>query len=725
VAAINLLRVVPNRQLMQREQARAAVDLPVEGVAMTGLAGHIERAWQAAQTAKRPIEDQMFRALRQRTGVYDPDELALIRQQGGSEIFMMLTSAKCRGAEAWLREVLLPETDRPWGLEPTPMPDVPPTVRASIIQSVAEMAMAAGWELDDARIDERLLKVKAIALRRMRELAERVAHRHELKIADQFAQGGWDDAVSSMIYDLVTFPATFIKGPLVRKAKLLRWQAGPGGQWFPVATEGLQLQWQRRSPLDIFPAPAMRNLRYGNLIDRYRFTREEVNELIGVPGYSDKQLKEIIERYGEHGFRSTQVNDMERARLEKRENEEYDPEGTIEALNFWGSVSGHMLMEWGFNNKVELGRIEPTKEYQVEAWKTGGYVFKARVNPDPLGERPYTKACFEDIPDAIWGVSLVDTMRDSQRMCNAAARAISNNAAIASGPQVELYVDRLAEGENPSKPYPWKIWQMTSDMTGQNQRAITFTQPQSVVQELLLIYTHFDRVSDNVTGFPNYTYGDSRVGGAGRTSSGLAQLMGNVGKGVRRVVSAVDRGHIRPHVTRVYNYNMQYDPDASIKMDLVAVAKGTSALLTKDITRMRQQEILQATLNPLDAQIIGVDGRAEMLRSALKSADFDAEKIVPDGLDLQLAKAMMPPPHVMLGRTGPNAPGAPAGTAPGGGGTPEAPETTDVAGQPAQGTEVRSAMVPGYREGGAIPRMRMRRSVDADGNAMIDLEPLE
>jgi hypothetical protein len=215
------------------------------------------------------------------------------------------------------------------------------------------------------------------------------------------------------------------------------------------------------------------------------------------------------------------------------------------------------------------------------------------------------------------------------------------------------------------------------------------------------------------------------VGGAGRTSSGLAQLMGNVGKGVRRVVSAVDRGHIRPHITRVYNYNMQYDPDPSIKMDLVAVAKGTAALLSKDMARMRQTEMLQSTLNPLDAQIIGIEGRTEMLRTALKTADFDAEKIVPDGLDLQLAKAMMPQPHELLGKTGPNASGPPAGMGPGGG-TPEAPATTDVAGQPAQGTEARSAMVPGYADGGAVrqvqQRMRMRRGVDDNGNAMIDVD---
>lgn len=730
------MRVVSNSQLNAAAERMSAQTEQLQPQ-LTGLAGHIERFWQAAQTAKRPIEQQMFRALRQRTGIYEPDELALIRQTGGSEIYMMLTSAKCRGAESWLREILLPETERPWGLEPTPMPDLPPPVMAAIVQSVAQLAMAARWEIDDARIDEKLLKIKQLAFKRMKDVAGKIAERHELKIADQFAQGGMEKAISSMIYDLVTFPASFIKGPIRRRRKVRRWMRGPNGQWIPQITDAVVKEWERRSPFDLYPAPGMRDMRYGNIIDRYRFTREELQSLIGVPGYSTTALEEIIKVHGDRGYRSARVNDAERARLERRLTEEYDPEGNIEALNFWGTCSGHMLMEWGWKNDVKLGPIEPTKEYQVEAWKTAGYVFKAVLNPDPLGLKPYTKCSLEEIPDAFWGLGMPDLIADSAQMCNASARAIANNAAIASGPQVEIYVDRLAEGEKVTQPYPWKLYQMASDSTGGNQRAVQFWQPNMNVQELLMIYTHFERVSDNVSGFPNFTYGDSRVGGAGRTSSGLAQLMGNVGKGVRRVIAAVDREHIRPQVQRAYDDNMEFDPDPTIKFDLTAVARGTASLLIKDSVQQRRLEMLQATANPLDAGIIGVPGRAEMLRETLRAAEFDTTKIIPDALELELLKAALPPPHELLGNTGPNAPNRPGMTP--GGGTPEGVETTDLAGNPPQGVEQRQQQL-GYAGGGVVRErdrhgdagsgslvrrpFRLRRAVDEDGIAVIDVEPL-
>lgn len=725
MAAISLVRVIPNSQLQAREAALRAADKQLNEPGYIGLAAKIERFWQSAQMAKLPIERKMLQALRQRNGIYEPDELALIREQGGSEIFIMLTSAKCRAAESWLREILLPDTGRPWGLKPSPMPDLPPGVAQAIVGAVAEQAIAAGWEIDDARIDELLLKLKFLATQKLKHLAEQVAFRHELRIEDQFNDGGFEVAMSGFIYDLVTFPAAFIKGPVLRRRRQLKWVPMANGTWYPSVTEGLQLEYNRRSPFDIFPAPAMRDMRYGNMIDRYRYTREELQGLIGVPGYSKDALFAVLERYGDKGYNSRAINDTERATLEFRQHDAQDPEGNIECLNFWGSCSGKMLLEWSWNNSMELrSDIQPFKEYQIEAWKVGPYILKAALNEDPLQEKPYSKACFEEIPDSIWGQGLPEVGRDCQGMCNGAARAIANNSAIASGPMVEVHVDRLADGERVTKLYPWKIHQTVSDPRGGSHNpAVQFFQPNMNVQELLGIYQHFSAQFDNVSGFPNYTYGDAKVGGAGRTSSGLAQLMGNVGKGVRRVVSAVDRGATSPIVLRTYNYNMLNDPDPTIKGDLRPVAKGAAAQLIKEQAALRRRELLQATLNPLDSQIMGVKGRSKLLRASMEADDLPVDEILPDDLELQLITAGMPQPHELLGKTGPNAPGGgqgePAGMSPGGG-TPAGGQSMDNAGNPPNGVEQRQ-QTQGYRDGGAI-RYRMRRSVGENGEAEIDVE---
>ena len=701
------VRFVTNSQLdAERGRARQSAEVIQLQPQMIGLAGHIERFWQSAYTAKQTIHQTMLRNLRQRMGIYEPSELGLIRSQGGSEIYMMLTQGKCRGAESWLREILCNEIDPPWGLSPTPMPDLPPGVSQAIIDSVAQRAIAAGWEIDDTRIDDALLVVKEAARKKIKEVATRVAERHETVIADQFVEGGWDLALSDFIYDLVTMPAAFIKGPTRRKAKQLEWvQHGPG-DWAAVVSDLIRPEWNRRSGFDIFPAPAMTNIQKGNLIDRYRFMREDLQQLKGVEGYSETAINAVLEQYGDRGYRSQQIGDFERAVLELRPNEQYDREGTLEALNFWGTCSGSMLLEWGYTHDVDTGdTIAPFKEYQIEGWKIAQHVIKAHINPNPLGLKPYSKCSFEDIPGAFWGQGLPEIIRDCQGMCNGAARALANNAGIASGPQVEINVDRLADGEQVTKPYPWKVYQTTTDMTGNNQPAVRFWQASMNVQELLGIYGHFERVADNVSGFPAYSYGDGKVGGAGRTSSGLAQMLGNVGRGVKRVVGAVDRTTIKPHVTGAFNYNMQYSKDPTIKGDLRCVARGAAAVLIKEQVAIRQKEMLQATLNPIDAQIIGTEGRAAMLRPALKNADFDVEEILPTAAELALRTAGMPQPHELLGnqsQQGPNSPATPGG-APGGGGTPQAPPTLDAAGNPAQGMQQRQ-INQGYADGGMVRR---------------------
>jgi hypothetical protein len=700
MGAIALLRTRSNAQLKVEEELRSQVTTDQEQPPVPGIANHIDRFWQSAQTAKLPIERQMLKALRQRMGIYDPAVLGEIRRSGGSEIFMMLTSAKCRAAEAWLRDILTPADDKCWGLTAPKIPEIPPPIRDEIINAVSQEAIAAGWHPEDSRIDERLLVVKGEVLKRIRDLADRVAERHEAYIEDQFAIGGFNQAIADFVYDLVTFPAAIVKGPVLRRRKDLQFVPMRTGQWHPVVRDVIRPEYERRSPFDIFPAPAMRSFRYGNFIDRHQFSRAELQTMIGVPGFAGDAIKAALEAYGERGFNSRRMNDYQRAVLELRPLEYNDPEQTIEGLDFWGSISGRHLIDWGMKYGKDVGRFDPNLDYEIEAWKVGRFVIKAALNPDPLGDRPYAKTSFEEIPGAFWGLALTDQMADTQGMCNGCARAIANNMSIASGPMVDVNVQRLADGEKVTTPYPWMVLQTVSEMSGQNVPAVRFEQPQSIAQELIIVYNHFDRQADNVSGFPNYSYGNSQVGGAGRTSSGLAQLMGNLGKGVKRIIMAVDRNVIAPIVTRTYNWNMINSPDPTIKAELHVVARGAAAILIKDQTAMRARELLQATANPLDSQIIGFEGRRELLSEVIKAQDMPANKILPDKMQLELRTAGMQPSD-LTGGQGPNAPqGGTPGMTPGGG-TPQAPGVQDVAGQQPNGVGMRQA-TQGYADGGEI-----------------------
>jgi hypothetical protein len=227
-------------------------------------------------------------------------------------------------------------------------------------------------------------------------------------------------------------------------------------------------------------------------------------------------------------------------------------------------------------------------------------------------------------------MGLPENMRDVQIMCNASARALANNMGIGSGPQVEVAVDRLADGEDVTQMYPWKIWQTTSDKTGGGQPGVRFFMPEMKAAELMGIYNQFAKQADEVTGIPNYIYGSgSGASGAGRTASGLSMLMDNAAKGIKSAVSTIDDVVVMV-VSRFYTHNMIYNPDPYIKGDFKVVAKGAMGLVAKEQIQVRRNEFLNLVLsNQVALQIVGPEGAAYLMRETAMGLQMDVDKLVP------------------------------------------------------------------------------------------------
>ena len=126
-----IVNIKSNRQM--NEDAKRAATEANNAPVVQGLAAYIRTKWTLARTAKQmTVETRMLRSVRARRGEYDPDMLAQIAEQGGTQIYMYLTSNKCRAASSWLRDVLLSGSDdKPWTLNPNPVPDMPPDVLAN------------------------------------------------------------------------------------------------------------------------------------------------------------------------------------------------------------------------------------------------------------------------------------------------------------------------------------------------------------------------------------------------------------------------------------------------------------------------------------------------------------------------------------------------------------------------------------------------------------------
>lgn len=653
-----LVRAAPLATVLEEERA-AAMKVQAQPL-VTGISAHIRKCWTDARYAKQmTVEPRMLRNMRARRGEYDPDKLAAIQEMGGSDVYAGLTSVKCRAAGSWLRDVLMATgSERPWTIRPTPVASLPPDVNDKIVASVAQplaQSMMAGEQVGDDQVLELMEAVRDQALTAIQEEARTRADRMADKMEDQMVEGGFIEALDAFIDDITTFPCAVLKGPIVRKRMALSWvQDGKGG-FTAQPQETLKLEWERVSPFDIYPSPASTSVDNGYLIEKHRMSREDLNALIGVDGYDDSSIRMVLDDYGRGGLREWLTNDVAIASSEGKATTQIaqNVDGLIDALQFWGSVQGKMLLDWGMD---ESEIDDPTKEYHVEAWLIGHYVIKAVLNYDPLCRKPYYKASYEDVPGNWWGNSVCDLIRDSQVVVNAAARAIVNNMGIASGPQVTIDVGRLAPGEDITTLSPWRIWQVTADPTGSNGAPVGFYQPDSRIQELMAVFERFSELADEYSGLPKYLAGDN-AGGAGRTASGLSMLMGNAGKSIKQVVANIDIGVLDPLVERLYNHNMMYSDDPELKGDIQIVARGAASLINKDTAQLRRNEFLQATSNPIDMQIVGVQGRAAILREQAKALDMDVDKIVPPPNVLQQKLAAA---QAMQGAAAPAGPGGQA-----------------------------------------------------------------
>lgn len=634
----SMLRVVSNQEMMQQEQvaaqqAQGSTDDPV----MDSLAGHIHMRMTEMRNFRNTegIAQRLIDALRTYKGMYDPTKLAEIKKFGGSEVYARITSTKCRGATALLRDVYL-GAERPWDIDPTPVPTVPDNIYQAIDELVnveVSSLQAAGQPVDQQMIADRVKMLRKAAEKAAKQQAEEETNRAAEQVDDMLVEGGFYDAFAEFLIDLPIFPFACIKGPAVRREPQLKWVNGQA-QMEQVP----KMFWYRVSPFDLYWSPGAANVHQAEFIERIRLTRADLLAVRGLPGYNDAAIDEVLARYHSQGFRDWwDVTDAERARLENREEWARTNVGLIDTAEYHGSVSGQTLREWGM---PEEEVPDPLQEYRVQAWMIDRFVIKVQMNPSPRQRAPYYISNFEKIPGTMAGYGLADLLDDIQAVGNASIRSLVNNLSIASGPQVVINDQVLQPGETDDM-YPWKRWHVNFDpmITG-TSKPIDFFQPNSNTQELMAVYEKFSLMADEVSAIPRYMTGNERVGGAGRTASGLAMLMGNAAKTLQNVAASIDRDIMRPLLEALYDMIMLTMP-GMFRGDESVVVKGVNYAVKREQDRMRQLEFLQLTGNPIDMQIVGMEGRANVIRSVASNLGLDHEKVVPDDEELRAQQQAM------------------------------------------------------------------------------------
>jgi hypothetical protein len=633
--------------------------------------------------------DRLVSAMRVFAGQYDTTKLAEIRRFGGSDIYARLIASKCRGATSLLRDVYL-NTDKPWGLKPTPSPTLPDDIMSSVQQLVqveVSTMQQLGQPIPPEQIKDRVNSLMEAAQRAAIKKAREEAEIAFEKVDDLLVEGNFYEAMGACLIDIPLFPFACLKGPVVRIVPEVTWV--PGNP-VPQLVDKPKMFWNRVSPFDVWWTPGASVMADAAVIERSRLARQDLNQLLGLPGYNDAAILEVLHWYGQSGYVEAGATwtDTSRAVMEHRESPQMNQSGMIDMLEYHGYVQGTILIDQGMTPEQVP---DPDRDYFVDAFKIGRYLIKVQLSPSLRKRPPYYVTSFEKVPGTVVGNALPDILNDVQDATNAALRSLINNMSISSGPQVTVNDDRLAANENGDDLYPWKRWHVENDPLGNNALPpISFFQPNSNAQELLTVYEKFTQIADELSAIPRYITGSDRMGGAGRTASGLAMLMGNAAKILQTVAANIDNDMVEPAIRELYDLIMLTDQSGMLRGDESIQVLGVNVAMQRETQRQRQLEFLQITANPIDAQITGVKGRAAVLRAVADGIGLDGEDIVPpeDVIEQQQKAAQQGAPPGGGTPGGPSAPGAPPGGPQGPGappGAPQGPQTNVVGPTPGAG----------------------------------------
>lgn len=626
-------------------QAQRASDEKQNTPMIQGLASHVHKRWEVMRDHHQDnLEERLAKCVRARNMEYEPAKLAEIQEQGGSEIFMGIVSAKCRTATAWLRDTLLGVgTDKPWSLTATPIPEVPPDITQAMQNIMQQNLMqyydAGGEPPDEAELKQLASGMKDTAMRSMKFEAEKRVERMETKMEDQMLEGGFTKALFEFTNDIATFPYAVLKGPIPRKRKAMKYVEGGLG-----VVEVLRDEWERVDPFKFYWMPWGDDIHSMPVAELHHLTRDDVENMLGVEGYDEDAVRSVLTDFGTGGFSWLDHNDD---LMEDATGQDFDEANTdlVAALQLWDTIPGDVLLEWGLDeSEVE----DPQKSYPCEVWMIDNIVVRAVLNYDPLGRKPYYMTSFEKVPGRIDGNGVADLCMDAQNMCNAAARALANNMGISSGPQVGVNISRLPTGEDITQMYPWKIWQFKQSDYADSTPPMSFFQPNSNAAELMGVFDRFMAISDEVSGIPRYMTGQ-HVPGAGRTSSGLSMLMSNAGKSIKQVISNIDHDVMRPMLERQYQRNLRYSDDPDLIGDVQIVATGAMSLVVKEAEAVRKTDFLRLILeSPVAQQIVGLPGTAELLRDLAGNLNTNVDRLVPSREDVQKQQELAQQQQMMM-----------------------------------------------------------------------------
>lgn len=557
----------------------------------------------------RDIHNRALEDLRQYHGYYDHTTAGNLTKRGKSKLFINMTRPKTDAMSAKLQSTLFPTDDANWSIAPTPVPELTDEAEAAqdALRKLEEKAEAKKKEVELQRAEqeggvdpeliaeierlENAAEVVDAELTRMTKITDEARKRAELmakEIEDQLVECQYQAVCRDQIEDACKIGTGVIKGPVTGDTVRKGWKPQTDEEGNPTNVYALETS-SGDTPAfryvdfwSFFPDPDARTIQESEgVYERHLYNTKKLRNLAKMKGFDKNAIRRLLKNKPTMSAPSYLADLRSISSSGTQQSGElyhvWEYSGCLDAEDMQALALGMGDDELA----NEYAEIDPLTEINAVIWFCQGEVLKFSVYPYDSGECMYSVFNLFKDEASIFGYGIPWVMRDPQRSLNAAWRAMMDNAAATSGPQI-IVAKGIVSPVNGSWNFEGnKFWEYNEGVP-QNHKAFDAFNVPSIQAEMGGIIRISMEFIDLMTSMPAIAQGEQGTG-VTKTAQGMALLMNSANVVYGRFIKSYDDDVTTPNIRRAYDWNMQFNSKEEIKGDYNVDARGSSTLLVREM----------------------------------------------------------------------------------------------------------------------------------------------
>lgn len=551
-----------------------ATPLAIEGplvpeiYATAALGAEVEREFLDWKNKRADYKEKVWtRCMNNYNGSYDRITQANLTANNQSDVYVKVTRMMVGMAMSRLVSIMLPSVGRPWTMDPTPLPELP-------------IDLPPDQSLQDHIVD-------------IMVMAKEAAYRMSRQIDDRLVEMRYGAKLMDALLDLTLYGTMVWRGPLKTDRPTTQWgiqeETDPNtGQTVKAfkksVRSNIQPDFDHISIWKVYPDPYASNVdECTGMIIRHVLTQTQLRRLARDPSFNSDEINRVLVNRPTGNWYPEPWED-DRSLSNDESSFKYNRYVVLEA---WRMCSGQILRDIGLD--VADDDLLTEKMYQV--WVCDGAVLKAEP-ADYFQAPPFIFCPYEVIDGSIWGRGVAEQMEDSQSVICSLIRGLIDNFAFGIGPMIEVEGFRM-DGVDYGKIAPRQVFVTRRTDADSGRPAVQVHTIPVLADVILPVVKYFVELIQFQTSLPFNLQGMGDMGSGVRTIGQQTMTMQASEAFIRLVVNTVDKKFIEPMLNALYDWEMHFNPDPTIKGDFRIKAMGVAGAMAKEVATQRKLELFQ------------------------------------------------------------------------------------------------------------------------------------